>query len=59
MVEPVFQSPIVYQLIEFGQVSSLTMIQHLLKSYEAIDEIDLEENAVDMMGIYDPTEPIF
>ena len=35
-----------------------TMIQHLLSSYGEIGEIDLEENAVKMMGPYDPAEPL-
>ena len=33
------------------------MLQHLFLSYVNIDEIDLEENAINMMGPYDPTEP--
>ena len=41
-VQPVFLYPLVDQLIGFGQVSALTMIQHLFTSYRAIDEIDLE-----------------
>ena len=54
-VEPAFLYPLVDHLTGFGQVSAITMIQHLFKSYEAIDEIDLEENAVKMIGPYDPT----
>ena len=42
----------------FGQVSLLSMIQHLFSSYGTIDEIYLEENDVNMMGTYNPTEPI-
>ena len=42
-VEPVFLSPLVDQHTDFGQVSVLTMLQHLFSSYGAIDEIDLEE----------------
>ena len=34
------------------------MLQHLLSSYEAIHRSDLEENAVKMMGPYDPAEPL-
>ena len=51
-VEPVFLSPILGQLTEFGQVTALTMLQHLLSRYGAIDKIYLEENAVNMMGPY-------
>ena len=53
-VEPVFLSPLVDQLTGFGQVSALTMLRHLFVSYGAIDEIDLKENAVKMVGPYDP-----
>ena len=34
------------------------MLQHLFASYGAIEEIDLKENAVKMMGPYDPAEPL-
>ena len=44
------------QLTGFGQVSALTMLQHLFTSYRAIDETDLEENAIKMMGPYDPAK---
>ena len=36
-VEPVFLSPLVDQLTGLVQVSALTMLQHLLSSYVAID----------------------
>ena len=57
-VEPVLLSPLVDQLTGFGQVSALTILQHLFSSYGAIIEIDLEENAVKMMGPYNPMEPL-
>ena len=57
-VEPVFLSSLVEQLTGFGQVSALTMIQHLFSSYVVIYKIDLEENAVKIMGPYDPAEPL-
>ena len=57
-VEPVLISPMVYQLKRFLQVSELTMIQLLFTSNRVIDEIDPEENAVKMMGPYDPAEPL-
>ena len=34
------------------------MLQHLFSSYVKIDEIDREENSVNMMGPYDPVEPL-
>ena len=57
-VDPVFLSPLVEQLTRFRQVSALTMLQNLFSSYGVIDEINLEENGVNMMGPYNPTEPI-
>ena len=53
-VEPFFPSQLVDQLTGFGQVSALTMIQHILSSYRAINKIDIKENAVKIMGPYDP-----
>ena len=58
LVKPVFLSPLVDQLTGFGQVSTLTMRQHLFSRYRAIKKIDLKENAVNMMGLYDPAEPL-
>ena len=55
MVEPVFLSLLVDQLMGFRQVPALTMLKHLFSSYGLIDKIDLEENAVKMVGTYDPT----
>ena len=57
-VEPVFLSPLVDKLTCFRHVSALTMLRHLFASYGAINEIDLEENAVKMMGLYGPAEPL-
>ena len=34
------------------------MLKHIFSSYRAIDKINLEENAVKMMGTYNPTEPL-
>ena len=45
------------QLTGFEQVTALDMLQHIFRSYWAIDETDLEENAVKMMGTYEPSEP--
>ena len=57
-VEPVFIFPMVNQLTGFGQVSTLTMLQHLFSRYGAIYEIDLEENEVKMTGPYNTAEPL-
>ena len=57
-VEPVFLPHMVDQLTGFGQVSALTMLQHLFSSYEAISEIYFEENSVKMMEPYNPAEPL-
>ena len=57
-VQPVFLSPLVDQLKDFGQVTTHQILQHLFKSYGAIDKIDLQENAVKMMETYDPAEPL-
>ena len=56
--EPVFLYPLVDQLKGFGQALALFMIQHIFISYGEIDELGLEENEVNMMGTYDPTDPL-
>ena len=50
--------PLVDQLTGFGKVYTFGMLQRLFTSYGAIDEIDLEENPVKMMGTYDLAEPL-
>ena len=50
--------PLVDKLTSFIQVIEIQTIQQILNSYEAIDKTDLEENAVNMMGPYYPTEPL-
>ena len=57
-VEPVFLSPLVYQLTGFGLVSALTILQLISSSYRAIEKIELEDNAVNMMGPYNPAETL-
>ena len=57
-VEPVFLYPLVDQLTGFSQVYALTKIQYLFSSYREINEIDLGENALNIMGPYDPAEPL-
>ena len=42
----------------FGNVTALDMLQHIFRSYGPTDKIYLEENAVKMMGPYDPAEPL-
>ena len=56
-VQQVFLSPIMDQLRGFEQVRKVSMLQHIFRSYGAIYEIDLEENFVKMIGVYDPSEP--
>ena len=58
-VEPVFLSPLVDQITGFGQIYTLTMLQHLFSRYEATDKIDLEENTVKMLWPYDPAEHLY
>ena len=57
-MQPILLSPLVYQLAGFGPVSTLSMLLHLFNYYEAIDEIDLEEKTVKMMGPHDPEESL-
>ena len=57
-VEPFFLSPLLDQMIVFGKVSTLTMLQHIFSKYGTIDELDLEENTIKMMGPYDPAETL-
>ena len=47
-------SPLVDELTGLGHVNVLQTLQYLLNSYGAIDEIDLKENAVKMVGPCDP-----
>ena len=56
--EPVFLSTIVDHLTGIGQVSVLTIIEHLFSSYGAINEIYLVENVVKMMVPYNPAEDL-
>ena len=46
------------QFTGFGQVSALQMIHNLFTSYKAVDGTKPEENAVKIMGPYDPTETL-
>ena len=54
----VFLSPLVDQLIGYGQFFALAMLQHLFALYNVIYRIDLKENAVKFIEPYDPTEPL-
>ena len=51
-------SPHMDQLTGFGQEVALKMLQHIFRSYRAIDKIYLKENAMKMMGGYDLSEPL-
>ena len=57
-VQQVFLSPIMDLLKGFGQVTALKMLQHLFRSYGEIDGINLEENAVKMIGAYETSGPL-
>ena len=57
-METVFLYPLVDQLTGFGQLSYLTIIHNLSLRYRTINEINLEENSVKMMGPYNPAEPL-
>ena len=57
-VESVLISPIRDQLEEFGQVMALYMMDNPLKGYGAIGKINRGENAVKMMGSYNPAKPL-
>ena len=57
-VGPAFLSPLVDQLTNCGQVSVFTILQHLFSIYRVIDKIYLDENAVNMVGPYNPAEPL-
>ena len=46
------------QLTGFRQVMALDMLQHFFRSYGAIDEIDLKEKSVKMMGEFEPVETL-
>ena len=57
-METIFLYPIKDQLTSFGQLTALNMMDHLFSSYEEIDNINLEENDVKMMGPYNTAEPL-
>ena len=58
VMETIFLYPIKDQLTGFGQFTALNIMDHLFSSYEEIDDINLEENDVKMMGPNNPTEPL-
>ena len=57
-VQPVFLSPQVNQLPGLIQFYTLHIIQNLFTSNDMIYEIDIEGNAVKMMGPYDSAETL-
>ena len=38
---------------------ALEMMDHLFRTYGAIAEIDLKEESVNMIGAYNPSEPLY
>ena len=56
-VQQYFLSISMDQLIGFGKVTSLKMLQHFFRLYVAIGEINLKENPVKIIRPYDHTEP--
>ena len=46
------------QSVRFVQVKALHMLQHLFNSHREIDEINLEENSVKIVGPYNPAESL-
>ena len=57
-VQPVFLYTLVYYLTGLGQVNAIQMLHNLFNYYREIDWINLEENAVKIMGPYDPSESL-
>ena len=57
-VQTVFLFPLMDQLVGFGQMTALQMIKNPFNSYGMIDKIDVMENAVKIMGLYGPVEPL-
>ena len=57
-MQPVLLYPLMDQFTLFGQVTALHILQYMLNSYGDIDEVDIEENTVKMMGPYDPAETL-
>ena len=47
-----------YQLTRFKHVTALEILQHLFRSYGAIDEIKLKENDVKIMRAYRTSETL-
>ena len=58
VVQQVFLSPNKYQMIVFGKLKALKMLQHLFRLYVDIYEINLKGNPAKMMGPYEPTDPL-
>ena len=44
------------QLEVSGQLAALDITQHVFRLYGSINEINLKENVVNIMGPYDPAE---
>ena len=57
-VHKVFLLSIIDHLTGSVEVMALDILQHLFRSYGAIKEIDLKENVVNIIGPYEPSEPL-
>jgi hypothetical protein len=57
-VEGDFLSTLRHELTGFNQVTALQMVTHLYTTYGYIDEVDIEDNLVAMMKLYDPEKPL-
>ena len=57
-VEPVFMSLIKDHLPGFVQITALEMMNHLYSTFGDINDIELEDNSVRMMGAYHSSESL-
>ena len=57
-VDAVFLSLIKYHITGFGQVISLEMINFVFRAYGTINDNEIKENAVWIMGAYKMAKPL-
>ena len=57
-MQPLFLYPLMHQLKGFGQVTALHMMKNLFSSYGLIEKINLRGKTVNIMGPYNPVEPL-
>ena len=57
-MDTVFLSLIRYHLAGFGQVISLEMMNFFFRAYGAIGDIEIKENDVRIMGVYQLAKPL-